>query len=169
MTSARLVSILANPAPICAYIGAIWRLFKSPANGTAGASENCPSMGDIKIKRACEPASPDDVDRLWPRRLSRDHANIDQWLKEVAPSDVLCKWFSHDPAKWSEFRRRYAQELQGSPALQELRELLRKVCHHPCCLRRQGAQQRRRAERAPCAGLRSCCHVRHAPPPAVSH
>ena len=103
MTSARLVSILANPAPICAYIGAIWRLFKSPANGTAGASENCPSMGDINLKRAYEPASPDDVDRLWPRRLSRDHANIDQWLKEVAPSDVLCKWFSHDPANGASF------------------------------------------------------------------
>ena len=51
------------------------------------------------------------VDRLWPRGLSKDRAQIDLWLKEVAPSDALRKWFGHDRTRWTEFRRRYFKEL----------------------------------------------------------
>ena len=51
------------------------------------------------------------VDRLWPRGLSKERARIDHWLKEVAPSDALRKWFGHDRAKWDEFKRRYFEEL----------------------------------------------------------
>lgn len=75
---------------------------------------------DIRVKRVYETPSPDDgmrvlVDRLWPRGLSRDKARVDLWLKELAPSTELRKWFNHEPAKWDEFRRRYLQELQQQP------------------------------------------------------
>jgi uncharacterized protein YeaO (DUF488 family) len=71
----------------------------------------------IKVKRVYEePAQGDGfrilVDRLWPRGLSKDWAGIDLWLKEVAPSDALRKWFWHDRARWDEFKRRYFKELQ---------------------------------------------------------
>ncbi len=70
----------------------------------------------IRIKRIYdEPATEDGrrilVDRLWPRGISKDKARIDEWLKEIAPSDELRKWFGHDPARWEEFRERYRQEL----------------------------------------------------------
>ena len=52
------------------------------------------------------------VDRLWPRGLTKDRARIDLWLKEVAPSDALRKWYGHDRARWAEFKRRYFQELE---------------------------------------------------------
>jgi len=84
----------------------------------------------IWLKRAYEePGSQDGfrvlVDRLWPRGVSREEAKIDLWLKEIAPSDALRKWFGHDPAKWDEFRRRYAAELDARPqAVAELRERL---------------------------------------------
>lgn len=77
-----------------------------------------------------EPAASDGtrvlVDRLWPRGLSKERAHVDVWLKEVAPSDELRKWFAHDPAKFAEFRRRYHEELQtgeGQAALEKLRAL----------------------------------------------
>lgn len=75
---------------------------------------------DIRVKRVYEAPSPDDgmrvlVDRLWPRGLARDKAHIDLWLKELAPSTELRKWFNHEPAKWDEFQRRYLQELQQQP------------------------------------------------------
>jgi uncharacterized protein YeaO (DUF488 family) len=53
------------------------------------------------------------VDRLWPRGINRESARIDDWLKDVAPSTELRKWFSHEPSKWEEFRRRYKEELKG--------------------------------------------------------
>lgn len=70
------------------------------------------------LKRVYEPPARGDglrilVDRLWPRGLSKEEAAIDLWLKEVAPSTGLRKWFGHDPGKWSEFRRRYRAELGG--------------------------------------------------------
>lgn len=86
----------------------------------------------LRIKRAYEPASDEDgyrvlVDRLWPRGISKDHARIDLWLKDVAPSTGLRKWFGHDPERWDEFRRRYTQELTGNPEpLDRLRSLMRK-------------------------------------------
>lgn len=54
------------------------------------------------------------VDRLWPRGLAKAAVQVDLWLKDVAPSNELRKWFSHDPAKWEEFRQRYRQELQDN-------------------------------------------------------
>lgn len=78
-------------------------------------------MTNLRLKRAYEPASREDgvrvlVDRLWPRGLSRDKAGIDDWLKEVAPSDALRRWFGHQSARWAEFKRRYRQELDQNPA-----------------------------------------------------
>jgi uncharacterized protein YeaO (DUF488 family) len=75
-----------------------------------------PKKSTIRLKRAYEDSSPDDgtrilVERLWPRGVSKDKAAIDLWLKEVAPSADLRKWYSHDPDKWAEFRRRYQAEL----------------------------------------------------------
>lgn len=77
-------------------------------------------MGTIKLKRAYEPPEKGDglrvlVDRLWPRGVSKQSAHIDHWLKEIAPSDALRKWFSHDPSKWNEFRKRYVRELEKRP------------------------------------------------------
>lgn len=78
----------------------------------------------IKLKRAYESPEADDgtrvlVDRLWPRGVSKSAAQIDLWLKEIAPSAALRKWFGHDPAKWSKFRARYFQELQKKGAAVE--------------------------------------------------
>lgn len=71
----------------------------------------------IKIKRIYSESSSDDgyrilVDRLWPRGLSKDSAKVDLWLKDIAPSDKLRKWFSHDPKKWTEFNKKYHIELR---------------------------------------------------------
>ncbi|ACM19625.1 protein of unknown function DUF488 [Geotalea daltonii FRC-32] len=72
----------------------------------------------IRIKRIYDPPEATDgrrllVDRLWPRGLAKEKAQVDDWLKELAPSSELRTWFGHDPAKWEEFRRRYEEELQG--------------------------------------------------------
>jgi uncharacterized protein YeaO (DUF488 family) len=83
----------------------------------------------IRIKRVYELAGEEDgfrilVDRLWPRGISKEKAKVDLWLKEVAPSNKLRKWFSHDPAKWSEFKKRYAEELASKQALlMEIRQM----------------------------------------------
>ena len=74
----------------------------------------------IRVRRVYEPADPADgfrvlVDRIWPRKLKMEQAAIDLWLKDVAPSPELRKWFGHDPAKWDEFRKRYASELERNP------------------------------------------------------
>jgi len=74
----------------------------------------------IRLKRAYEAPSPVDglrilVERLWPRGLSKEKADVDVWLKEVAPSTELRRWFGHDAAKWEEFRRRYRDELRERP------------------------------------------------------
>ena len=55
------------------------------------------------------------VDRLWPRGVTREAAHIDLWLREIAPSAALRKWFGHDPARWREFQRRYAAEIEQHP------------------------------------------------------
>ena len=75
-------------------------------------------MKQLKIKRAYDDPAHDDgvrilVDRLWPRGLSKARASIDLWLKELAPSSTLRRLFNHDPARWLEFRRRYARELDA--------------------------------------------------------
>lgn len=76
----------------------------------------------IDIKRVYSEAHKSDgfrilVDRLWPRGLNRERANVDLWLKDIAPSEELRKWFSHDPAKWDEFKQRYCQELDHKKEL----------------------------------------------------
>ena len=72
--------------------------------------------GNVKLKRATSPPPAEDgtrilIDRLWPRGVSKADAALDQWMKDFAPSTELRKWFGHDPARWEEFRRRYAEEL----------------------------------------------------------
>jgi len=70
----------------------------------------------IKIKRVYEKPAKEDgwrvlVDRLWPRGMKKEAAHLDVWMKDVAPSDALRKWFGHKPEKWSEFRKKYRSEL----------------------------------------------------------
>jgi uncharacterized protein YeaO (DUF488 family) len=87
----------------------------------------------VHAARVYDVPGPDDgtrvlVDRLWPRGLSKDHAQLDVWLKEIAPSNELRRWYEHDPAKYEEFARRYAAELADSDhaePLARLRALLR--------------------------------------------
>ncbi len=84
----------------------------------------------IRTKRVYEQPSDEDgfrvlVDRLWPRGLAKEAARIDFWAKEIAPSDHLRKWFSHDPAKWDEFRRRYKRQLEGNEELWTLRTIVK--------------------------------------------
>ena len=86
---------------------------------------------NVKLKRAYDPPSADDgrrilIDRLWPRGISKQRAAIDHWMKDIAPSTELRKWFGHDPARWDEFRRRYAKEVhQHAELLDQLRALAR--------------------------------------------
>jgi uncharacterized protein YeaO (DUF488 family) len=72
----------------------------------------------VRVKRIYEEAEKSDgfrilVDRLWPRGIKKDDMHIDLWLKEIAPSNSLRKWFNHDPEKWPEFQKRYAKELES--------------------------------------------------------
>ena len=77
-------------------------------------------MAHIRIKRVyLQPEKEDGmrilVDRLWPRGLTKEKAHVDLWLKEIAPTNDLRKWFAHDPAKWAEFKTRYQAELKHNP------------------------------------------------------
>ena len=84
---------------------------------------------NVKLKRAYEPVDLEDgtrilIDRLWPRGVSKVEAALDQWMKEIAPSTELRKWFGHDPGRWEEFCRRYSAELkQNAELLSDLRSL----------------------------------------------
>lgn len=76
----------------------------------------------IQVKRVYEPTATSDgfrvlVDRLWPRGISKEAAKLDLWLPDLGPSTSLRKWFNHDPARWSEFQRRYHAELKKKKAL----------------------------------------------------
>jgi len=82
----------------------------------------------VKIKRVYDHPEKGDgkrvlVDRLWPRGVKKDDAGLDLWLKDIAPSNGLRRWFSHDPSKWQEFKERYRKELDSS---QKIIEDLRK-------------------------------------------
>jgi uncharacterized protein YeaO (DUF488 family) len=75
----------------------------------------------IKLKRAYDPISSTDgtrlfVERLWPRGLAKERLKLDAWIREVAPTTELRKWFGHDPTKWRQFRIRYFRELDSRPA-----------------------------------------------------
>jgi uncharacterized protein YeaO (DUF488 family) len=93
--------------------------------GTGIAARN------VKLKRAYEPRATGDgtrilIDRLWPRGVSKADAAIDQWMKDIAPSTELRQWFGHEPARWKEFRRRYAEEVRRNAELfSQLRTLAR--------------------------------------------
>ena len=81
---------------------------------------------DIRVKRVYDPPDKADgtrvlVDRLWPRGLSKEKAAVTLWLKEIAPSPALRKWFGHDPARWTEFTRRYRAEPCGRPVQRDVR------------------------------------------------
>jgi uncharacterized protein YeaO (DUF488 family) len=88
-------------------------------------------VGHIRLKRAYEPPEPSDgtrilIDRLWPRGIKKADAAIDRWIKEIAPSNELRRWFGHRPERWPEFRRRYLAELRRHPELvEEIREAAR--------------------------------------------
>jgi uncharacterized protein YeaO (DUF488 family) len=79
-----------------------------------------PQKPTIRIKRVYDPPEPEDgkrylVDRLWPRGVKKEALKLDGWLKDVAPSDELRRWFGHDPSRWEEFQRRYTAELKAKP------------------------------------------------------
>jgi uncharacterized protein YeaO (DUF488 family) len=83
----------------------------------------------VAIKRVYEKPDAADgfrvlVDRLWPRGVSREHAEVDEWLKDVGPSDALRKWFGHLPDRFGEFATRYRQELANSEALNSLKAIV---------------------------------------------
>jgi uncharacterized protein YeaO (DUF488 family) len=87
---------------------------------------------NLKLKRVYEPSDKNDgtrilVDRLWPRGMTKAKAGVDIWLKELAPSAELRKWFGHDPDKWTEFKKRYRAELEeNDEQLARLREEIKK-------------------------------------------
>ena len=86
----------------------------------------------LKLKRIYEAAEPSDgyrilVDRIWPRGMSKQKARVDLWMKEIAPSDALRKWFGHDPRRWLEFQDRYYEELRKETGLtRQVRRLEKK-------------------------------------------
>ncbi|MGD9480483.1 DUF488 domain-containing protein [Shinella sp. G-2] len=80
----------------------------------------------VHIKRVYDAPEENDgarilVDRLWPRGISREKAAFDEWAKDVAPSTELRQWFDHRPEHWAEFKDRYRAELEGNPAVEDLR------------------------------------------------
>lgn len=91
-----------------------------------------PLAANLRLKRAYDPASPTDgtrilVDRLWPRGVSKERADLNEWMKDIAPSTELREWFGHDPARWPEFQRRYRDELLAHQAeLDQIRDLATK-------------------------------------------
>ncbi|MEI3612038.1 DUF488 domain-containing protein [Pseudogracilibacillus sp. SO30301A] len=89
---------------------------------------------EIKLKRIYDKSDQDDgirilIDRLWPRGISKEEAKLDYWLKDLAPSNNLRKWFNHDPIKFAEFTKRYQEELKTGEqmkAFKELKEIISK-------------------------------------------
>jgi uncharacterized protein YeaO (DUF488 family) len=94
---------------------------------------------DIRVRRVYDAPSADDgtrvlVDRVWPRGMRKDAAHLDDWAKDVAPSTELRKWYSHDPAKFDEFRRRYRAELSEPGPAQFLEKLRAQAAAGPVTL-----------------------------------
>ncbi len=125
----------------------------------------------VKLKRAYQPASRSDgyrvlVERLWPRGVRKQDLSIHAWLKEIAPSQELRKWFGHDPERWPEFKRRYLSELKRGAAPQVLSELTRRAAqgtvtlifaardaeHNSAVVLRQALERVRQPDRRPAAG-----------------
>ncbi len=93
---------------------------------TAGHSAD--AKRGLAVKSVRDPASPDDgqrilTDRLWPRGISKQKAQVSEWCKDLAPTKELRQWFAHDPARWAEFRKRYHHELVERDQLDALRAL----------------------------------------------
>jgi uncharacterized protein YeaO (DUF488 family) len=89
---------------------------------------------DVRIKRVYEPPEPGDgyrvlIDRLWPRGVSRERADLDEWARDLAPSDELRRWFGHEPERFAEFRRRYREELRAHG--DEIAQLRDRANHGP--------------------------------------
>lgn len=90
---------------------------------------------DIRLKRAYEDAARSDgprvlVDRIWPRGVAKQDADIAHWLKKLAPSTGLRQWFGHDPVKWSEFGARYLSELEAEDAQEDIAQLKKLLEEH---------------------------------------
>lgn len=90
---------------------------------------------DIRLKRAYEDAARSDgprvlVDRIWPRGVAKEDADIDHWLKGLSPSTELRQWFDHDPAKWSAFCERYREELETEDAQEDVDQLKKLLEEH---------------------------------------
>ncbi len=90
------------------------------------------SQDNIRISRAYEEPGPSDgyrvlVDRLWPRGVSKEQLKLDAWLKQLAPSTELRRWFGHDPSRWEEFRNRYRMELESPEAESLLADLVNRA------------------------------------------
>ncbi len=88
------------------------------------------SILNIQLKRVYEAPSASDgtrvlVERLWPRGLSKDRAKIDVWMRDVAPTPALRRWYQHEPSKWAEFRRRYRAELKAN--VDQIRDLKKTI------------------------------------------
>ncbi len=110
----------------------------------------------ITLKRIYEPYRKDDgyrvlVDRLWPRGVSKEKAHLDLWLKEIAPSNTLRKWFGHDPEKWEEFKKRYKKELEDKKEFINQLKLLKKK--HKTVTLLYGAKDKEHNEAAVLADL----------------
>ncbi|MFM9377916.1 DUF488 domain-containing protein [Gordonia sp. VNK21] len=93
----------------------------------------------VQVRRIYDPPEPDDgarvlVDRLWPRGISKQRAQLDDWCKTVAPSTDLRKWYAHDPDKWTEFGRRYRDELTDDDRAEALAGLRRRAAAGPLTL-----------------------------------
>lgn len=83
----------------------------------------------IRIKRVYEPAAKDDgfrvlVDRVWPRGISKEEAHLNLWAKNIAPSTKLRQWFGHDPDRWTEFQKRYEEELREADVRDEVKRVI---------------------------------------------
>jgi uncharacterized protein YeaO (DUF488 family) len=96
-----------------------------------------PAKEKVRLKRAYDAPSRSDgyrvlVERLWPRGVTKEKLRLDAWLKDLAPSAELRKWFNHDPARWREFKRRYFRELDQQP--KTVQELLAKSQNEPVTL-----------------------------------
>jgi uncharacterized protein YeaO (DUF488 family) len=90
-----------------------------------------PAKPQIRTARIYQELDPDDgqrvlVDRIWPRGIRKEDPRVGIWLKSVAPSKELREWYHHEPGRFDEFAKRYQAELDGNPALQELRELAKR-------------------------------------------
>lgn len=101
-----------------------------PSRGAAAGRRRRPGRPLVRLKRAYQAPDPEDgtrilVDRLWPRGVRKENAHIDLWLKDIAPSNDLRRWFGHDAARWPEFRRRYRAELEANA---ELRRKIEDAC-----------------------------------------